>query len=114
MRCAARASRTLDVTSAAGQHGARRSAATQRREAAMPRSTRLLAVLQALRGRRVPVVAATLARELGVSERTIYRDIAALIAQGAPIRGEAGLGYVLGPGMFLPPLMLTEDEADAV
>lgn len=80
----------------------------------MPRSTRLLALLQALRGRRRPVTAAALAAELGVSERTIYRDLAALAAEGAPVRGEAGIGYVLGPGLFLPPLMLSEDETEAV
>jgi len=60
------------------------------------------------------VAAAQLAEELGVSLRTIYRDVATLIAQGAPIEGEAGLGYVLHPGFFLPPLMFTEDEVDAV
>jgi predicted DNA-binding transcriptional regulator YafY len=70
--------------------------------------------LQALRARRHPVTAATLARELEVSERTIYRDLADLAAQGAPIQGEAGIGYVLRPGLFLPPLMLTEDETEAV
>jgi predicted DNA-binding transcriptional regulator YafY len=51
---------------------------------------------------------------LGVSERTVYRDIAELVAQGAPIAGAAGIGYILGPGLFLPPLMLTEDETEAV
>jgi predicted DNA-binding transcriptional regulator YafY len=60
------------------------------------------------------VSAAVLAEELGVSLRTIYRDVATLAAQGAPIEGEAGFGYVLKPGFFLPPLMLEEDEADAV
>jgi predicted DNA-binding transcriptional regulator YafY len=80
----------------------------------VPRSTRLLSLLQALRARRHPVTAAVLARELEVSERTIYRDLADLAAQGAPIQGEAGIGYVLRPGLFLPPLMLTEDETEAV
>lgn len=80
----------------------------------MGRSTRLLALLQALRGRRHPVTAAALAREMEVSERTIYRDLATLADQGAPIQGEAGIGYVLGPGLFLPPLMLTEHETEAV
>jgi predicted DNA-binding transcriptional regulator YafY len=70
------------------------------------RSTRLLALLQALRGRRHPVTAAALAQELEVSERTIYRDLSELASQGAPIQGEAGVGYILGPGLFLPPLML--------
>ena len=79
----------------------------------MGRSTRLLALLQALRGRRHPVTAAALAQELEVSERTIYRDLSELASQGAP-QGEAGVGYILGPGLFLPPLMLTEDEAEAV
>ncbi len=80
----------------------------------MSRSTRLLALLQALRGRRRPVAASVLARELNVSERTIYRDIASLTAEGAPIRGEGGVGYVLEAGLFLPPLMLSEEEIDAV
>jgi predicted DNA-binding transcriptional regulator YafY len=78
------------------------------------RSSRLLALLQALRRRRQPVTAAVLARELEVSERTIYRDLSELAAQGAPVQGEAGVGYVLRPGLFLPPLMLTEDETEAV
>ncbi len=78
------------------------------------RSTRLLTLLQALRGKSRAVTAAALAAELGVSERTLYRDIAELSAQGAPIYGEAGVGYVLRPGLFLPPLMLSEDEVEAI
>src|SRR5580693_2701355 len=80
----------------------------------MARTTRLLALLQILRGKSRPVTAAALAAELEVSERTLYRDIAELSAQGAPIYGEAGIGYVLRPGLFLPPLMLSEDETEAV
>jgi predicted DNA-binding transcriptional regulator YafY len=80
----------------------------------MSRSARLLRLLQALRGRRHPVTAARLAEAMEVSERTIYRDVADLMAQGAPISGEAGVGYILRPGLFLPPLMLTEDEVEAV
>ena len=80
----------------------------------MSRSARLLELIQALRRRRRPVAAAMLAGELGVSLRTVYRDVATLVAQGAPIEGEAGLGYVLKPGFFLPPLMFGEDEADAL
>ena len=79
----------------------------------MSRSTRLLRLLQAMRGRRQPVTAARLAEDLEVSERTIYRDVADLMAQGAPIEGEAGVGYILRPGLFLPPLMLSEDEVEA-
>jgi len=80
----------------------------------MSRSARLLRLLQAMRGRRQPVTSAQLAEALEVSERTIYRDIAELMAQGAPIDGEAGVGYILRPGLFLPPLMLSEDEVEAV
>ena len=80
----------------------------------MARSERLLALMQALRRRRRPVSAAILAGELGVSLRTIYRDIGALAAQGAPVEGEAGLGYVLRPGFFLPPLMFDAEETDAL
>jgi predicted DNA-binding transcriptional regulator YafY len=80
----------------------------------MSRAARLLDLLQALRRRRVPVSGAELAAELGVSLRTIYRDIATLQAQGADISGEAGLGYLLHPGFTLPPLMLTHDEVEAL
>jgi predicted DNA-binding transcriptional regulator YafY len=61
-------------------------------ERALSRSARLLALLQALRCRRRPVTAAALARELQVSERTIYRDLSELASQGAPVEGEAGVG----------------------
>jgi len=80
----------------------------------MARSDRLLTLTQALRRRRHPVTALTLAQETGVSERTIYRDIASLQASGVPIRGEAGIGYVLEPGFDLPPLMLTPEECEAL
>ena len=49
-----------------------------------------------------------------MSLRTVYRDVATLVAQGAPIEGEAGLGYVLKPGFFLPPLAFGADEVDAL
>lgn len=81
---------------------------------ALSRSARLFDLMQALRRRRRPVAAAQLAEELGVSLRTVYRDVATLVAQGADIVGEAGLGYVLKPGFFLPPLMFGEDEVDAL
>jgi predicted DNA-binding transcriptional regulator YafY len=55
-----------------------------------------------------------LADELGVSLRTIYRDIATLQGQGADIAGEPGVGYVLRPGFMLPPLMFSEDEIEAL
>jgi predicted DNA-binding transcriptional regulator YafY len=80
----------------------------------MSRSARLLDLIQILRRHRRPVSGQALADELDIGIRTLYRDIATLQAQGAPIEGEAGLGYVLKPGFFLPPLMFDEDEADAI
>lgn len=78
------------------------------------RSERLLALLQTLRRYRQPVSGAKLAADTGVSLRTLYRDIASLQAQGAPIEGEAGLGYVLRPGFMLPPMMFSEEEIEAL
>lgn len=58
----------------------------------MSRAARLLDLLQALRRRRTPVSGQALAQNLGISLRTLYRDMATLIAQGAPIESEAGIG----------------------
>ncbi|MBB4617934.1 helix-turn-helix transcriptional regulator [Sphingomonas abaci] len=78
------------------------------------RSLRLLALLDHLRGRSAPISADALAERLGVSARTIYRDMVTLQVMGAPVRGEPGLGYQLEHGYFLPPLHLDHDEMDAV
>jgi predicted DNA-binding transcriptional regulator YafY len=80
----------------------------------MRRAERLLQLLQILRRHRRPVTGEAMARELEVSLRTVYRDIASLIDDRVPIRGEAGVGYVLGEGFDLPPLMFTPDELEAV
>ena len=80
----------------------------------MSRAQRLLDLIQVLRRHRRPVSGAALAEEVGVSLRTLYRDIATLQAQGAHIDGEAGVGYVLRPGFMLPPLMFSEDEIEAL
>ena len=55
-----------------------------------------------------------LADELGVSKRTVYRDIRDLESSGVPIRGEAGVGYQLERGAELPPVSLTEAEIEAL
>ena len=80
----------------------------------MSRAERLLDLIQLLRRYRYPVSGATLATELGISVRTVYRDIATLQGQGAEIAGEAGVGYVLRPGFMLPPLMFSEEEIEAL
>ncbi|MDB5858470.1 MAG: helix-turn-helix type 11 domain protein [Ramlibacter sp.] len=82
--------------------------------AIMSRAERLLQLMQLLRRHRVPASGAALAGELGVSLRTLYRDVASLQAQGATIEGEAGVGYLLRPGFTLPPLMLSEEEIEAL
>ncbi|MFN3415562.1 MAG: helix-turn-helix transcriptional regulator [Caldimonas sp.] len=79
----------------------------------MRRADRLFELVQLIRGRRLST-AAWLAQRLEVSERTIYRDVADLQAQGVPIEGEAGVGYRLGSGFDLPPLMFTATEAQAL
>lgn len=79
----------------------------------MRKAERLFEIVQLLRLARKPISAQYVASELGSSKRSVYRDIAALKAQDVPIRGEAGVGYVLGKGFDMPPLMLTSDELDA-
>lgn len=79
----------------------------------MRRADRLFQIIQILRRTRRPVTADAIAEELETSKRTVYRDIADLIGQRAPIRGEAGVGYVLENGFDLPPLMLTPEEVEA-
>lgn len=80
----------------------------------MDKTERLFAVMDALRRHRRPVTAAALAEEQGVSVRTLYRDVQTLIGLGAPIEGEAGIGYMLKPGFFLPPLMFSSEELEAL
>lgn len=80
----------------------------------MSRSARLLDLIQLLRRHRQAVSGAVIAAELGVSVRTVYRDMATLQAQGAPIDGAPGIGYLLRPGFTLPPLMFDSEELEAL
>ena len=80
----------------------------------MRRAERLFQIIQILRRSTRPATAASLAEELEVSKRTVYRDVADLIGQRVPIEGEAGLGYLLASDYDMPPLMLTPDEIEAV
>ncbi len=80
----------------------------------MRRADRLLQIIQLLRRRRKPTTADYLAAELEISVRTVYRDMAALLASGVPVAGEAGVGYVLRAGYDLPPLMFTVEEIEAI
>ena len=79
----------------------------------MRRADRLFQIIQVLRRSSKPVTADAIAVELETSKRSVYRDIATLMGQRVPIRGEAGVGYVLDGGFDMPPLMLTSDEIEA-
>lgn len=75
----------------------------------MRRADRLFRLVQVLRVRRF-ATGEQIARELGVSKRTVYRDVADLQSSGIPIQGEAGVGYRLERGFELAPLVFTSDE----
>ncbi|GAA0517762.1 YafY family protein [Saccharopolyspora spinosporotrichia] len=78
-------------------------------------SARLLRLLSLLQTRR-EWSGAELAERLGVSARTVRRDVDKLRGLDYPISvgmGRAG-GYRLGAGARLPPLLLDDDEAVAV
>src|SRR5690242_20834162 len=88
--------------------------AVWQQDVAMRRAERLFQIIQILRrSKRRPITANDIAAELETSLRTIYRDISQLLAERVPIRGEAGIGYVLEDGFDMPPLMLTADEIEA-
>src|SRR5437763_16085547 len=79
----------------------------------MRRADRLFRIVQHLRGRRL-TTAAFLAERLGVSLRTVYRDVRDLSLSGVPIEGEAGVGYRLKAGFDVPPLMCALNEIEAL
>jgi predicted DNA-binding transcriptional regulator YafY len=80
----------------------------------MSRTSRLFQLISVLRARRMPVTAVYLARELGISQRSVYRDIETLRSLGAPLEGQAGIGYCLRDGFFLPEFAFSSDELDAL
>src|SRR5712691_11593268 len=80
----------------------------------MRRADRLFQIIQLLRRRRTATTATHIAEKLGVSERTVYRDVRDLVLAGTPIDGEAGIGYRIRPGYDLPPLMFDRDEIQAL
>jgi predicted DNA-binding transcriptional regulator YafY len=77
------------------------------------RLTRLTAILTQLQSKRI-VTASKLAEKFAVSNRTIYRDIKSLENAGVPVITEDGKGYTLMDGYKIPPIMFTEDEANAL
>jgi len=80
----------------------------------MNKAERLLQLVTLFRSRRTAMTAETIAGLMGVSMRTVYRDIQALSLSGIPIEGEPGVGYLIRPGNHLPPLMFSPDELQAL
>lgn len=79
----------------------------------MTRDQRLYALIQLMRDGRLRT-AAELASAMGVSTRTIWRDMAMMAATGLPVEGERGLGYILRAPLVLPPTVLSQDEVEAL
>jgi predicted DNA-binding transcriptional regulator YafY len=79
----------------------------------MRRADRLFQLVQVLRARRF-ATGQQIADELGVSKRTVYRDIADLQGSGVPIEGEAGVGYRIDRGFELPPLTFNAEEIESL
>ncbi|MBB3229464.1 HTH domain-containing protein [Halomonas stenophila] len=80
----------------------------------MSRMSRLHDLLQVMRRHDGRISGPDLAEALGISLRSLYQDIAVLRAVGVEIASEPGVGYVLAPGVMLPPLRLTEAQFDAL
>lgn len=80
----------------------------------MRRADRLFELIQILRRARTTLTAAQLAERLEVTPRTVYREMAALMAMRVPVEGAAGVGYIMRPGYDLPPLMFDHEEIEAI
>ncbi|GAM09464.1 putative HTH-type transcriptional regulator YobV [Geobacter sp. OR-1] len=80
----------------------------------MNKAERLFQLVMLLRSRRTAMTAEAIATTMGVSVRTVYRDVQSLTLSGVPVEGEPGVGYLLHPGNHLPPLIFTPDELQAL
>jgi len=80
----------------------------------MRKASRLFEIIQILRLAKRPITSTEIAERLEVTQRSIYRDIAALQAMRVPIAGGRGIGYILRPGFNLPPLMFSIEETEAI
>jgi predicted DNA-binding transcriptional regulator YafY len=79
----------------------------------MNRIDRLVATVLLLQSRRL-IRAQDIAEHFGISIRTVYRDLLALQEAGVPLAAETGEGYSLVEGYHLPPVMFTQEEANAL
>lgn len=80
----------------------------------MRRADRLMKTVHFLRGRRRAVTAKRIAEEFDICTRTVYRDVQDLINSGAPISGEAGVGYLIDKQYYLPPVTFDAEELEAI
>ena len=80
----------------------------------MRRADRLIKITHFLRQRRLAVTANQIAEAFDICKRTVYRDIQCLMDTGAPIIGEAGVGYTIDKGYYLPPITFDADELEAI
>lgn len=80
----------------------------------MRRADRLIRIVHFLRGRRRAVTARRISEEFGICTRTVYRDIQDLTNSGAPISGEAGVGYMIDKRYYLPPVTFDSEELEAI
>ena len=80
----------------------------------MRRADRLLKITHYLRQHRQAVTARQVAEHFGICIRTVYRDVQSLMDSGAPIRGEAGVGYTIDKHYYLPPVTFDPDELEAI
>lgn len=80
----------------------------------MRRADRLFKIVYFLRGRRLTITAKQISEEFEISTRTVYRDIQDLMNAGAPICGEAGVGYIIDKQYYLPPITFDPDELEAI
>jgi predicted DNA-binding transcriptional regulator YafY len=80
----------------------------------MRRADRLLKIAHFLRSRRQAVTAQQIGEEFEICKRTVYRDIQDLMMSGAPISGEAGVGYIIDKQYYLPPVTFDVDELEAI
>lgn len=80
----------------------------------MRRADRLIKITHFLRQRRLAVTADQIAEAFDICKRTVYRDIQCLMDTGAPIIGEAGVGYTIDKRYYLPPITFDADELEAI
>lgn len=79
----------------------------------MKRDQRFYDLIQTMRDGRLHT-ATELAQAMGVSVRTIWRDMATMAQSGLPVEGERGLGYILRAPLVLPPVMMAAEELEAL